>query len=54
MQAKCAGWTVAMYSADARLEKATRLPLRPVLGTVNGGIPVRVVTTVITATRKEE
>ena len=43
MQAKCPGWTVAMYSADARLEKAARLPLRPVLGTVNGGIPVRVV-----------
>ena len=54
MQAKFAGWTVAMYSADARLEKAARLPLRPVLGTVNGGIPVRVVATVITATRKEE
>lgn len=42
-RAKCAGWTVAMYSADARLEKATRLPFRPVLKTVNGGIPVRVV-----------
>lgn len=43
VRAKCAGWAVAMYSADARLEKATRLPLRPVLTTVNGGIPVRVV-----------
>ncbi len=43
MHAKCPGWTVAMYSADARLEKAARLPLRPVLRTVNGGIPVRVV-----------
>ena len=43
VRAKCAGWTVAMYSADARLEKATRLPFRPVLSTVNGGIPVRVV-----------
>jgi hypothetical protein len=32
-----------MYSADARLEKATRLAFRPVLRTVNGGIPVRVV-----------
>ena len=48
MQAKCAGWTVAMYSADARLEKAARLPLRPVLGTVNGGIPVRVVRGLVT------
>ena len=45
MQAKCAGWTVAMYSADARLEKATRLAFRPVLASVNGGIPVRVVLT---------
>jgi putative N6-adenine-specific DNA methylase len=43
MHAKCPGWTVAMYSADARLENATRLRLRPVLRTVNGGIPVRVV-----------
>ena len=43
VRAKCVGWTVAMYSADARLENATRLPFRPVLRTVNGGIPVRVV-----------
>jgi putative N6-adenine-specific DNA methylase len=43
MQAKCPGWTIAMYSADARLQKATRLEFRPVLRTVNGGIPVRVV-----------
>ena len=47
MRAKCPGWTVAMYSADARLEKASRLPVRPVLGTVNGGIPVRVVRGVV-------
>lgn len=45
MRAKCPGWTVVMYSVDARLEKATRLPFRPVLSTVNGGIPVRVVST---------
>ena len=43
VRAKCAGWTVAMYSADARLENATRLSFRPLLRTVNGGIPVRVV-----------
>ena len=43
VHAKCPGWTVAMYSADARLEKATRLAFRPVLRTVNGGIPVRIV-----------
>ena len=43
LRAKCAGWTVAMFSADARLDRATGLSLRPVLGTANGGIPVRVV-----------
>ncbi len=43
MQAKCPGWTIAMYSADGRLENATRLAFRPVLRTANGGIPVRVV-----------
>ena len=51
MQAKCRRWTVALYSADARLERAARLPWRPVLSTVNGGIPVRVVTTVIKSVR---
>ena len=43
LRAKCAGWELAMYTADARLERATRLKVRPVLRTVNGGIPVRVV-----------
>ena len=43
LRARCAGWEVAMFSADARLEHATRLKVRPVLRTVNGGIPVRVV-----------
>jgi putative N6-adenine-specific DNA methylase len=43
LRAKCAGWTVAMFSADPRLERATGLAMRPVLRTVNGGIPVRVV-----------
>ena len=43
VRAKCPGWTVAMFSADARLERATTLPFRPVLRTANGGIPVRVV-----------
>ena len=45
MLAKCPGWAIAMYSADGRLEKATRLAFRPVLRTVNGGIPVQVVST---------
>jgi putative N6-adenine-specific DNA methylase len=43
LRAKCEGWELAMYTADARLERATRLKVRPVLRTVNGGIPVRVV-----------
>jgi hypothetical protein len=43
LRAKCAGWELAMFSVDARLERATRLKVRPVLRTVNGGIPVRVV-----------
>jgi putative N6-adenine-specific DNA methylase len=47
LRAKCPGWTVAIFSADARLEKATGLALRPILRTVNGGIPVRVVRTTI-------
>lgn len=42
LRAKCPGWTVAMFSADARLDRATGLSLRPVLGTANGGIPVRI------------
>ena len=47
LRAKCAGWELAMFSADARLERATRLKVRPVLRTVNGGIPVRVVRGVV-------
>ena len=47
LRAKCAGWTVAMFSADPRLDRATGLALRRVLSTVNGGIPVRVVATEI-------
>ena len=51
IRAKCPGWTVAMYSADARLERATRLSFRPLLSTVNGGIPVRVVQAVVGSRR---
>lgn len=43
LRAKCPGWELAMFSADARLERATQLKVRPVLRTVNGGIPVRVI-----------
>jgi putative N6-adenine-specific DNA methylase len=43
LRAKFVGWELAMFSVDARLERATRLKVRPVLRTANGGIPVRVV-----------
>jgi hypothetical protein len=42
-----------MYSADARLEEATRLAFRPVLSTTNGGIPVRGVMTPLTRRRNQ-
>lgn len=51
LRAKCPGWTVAMFSADARLDRATGLSLRPVLGTANGGIPVRILTGTVTEDR---
>ncbi|MGQ0712540.1 MAG: THUMP domain-containing class I SAM-dependent RNA methyltransferase [Gemmatimonadaceae bacterium] len=43
LRAKFGGWTLAMFSADPRLARATRLSLRPMLRTANGGIPVHVV-----------
>jgi hypothetical protein len=43
-RARCPGCTVALVSADARLESQLGLRLRPVLTTTNGGIKVRVVT----------
>ena len=38
------GWTLALLSADKRLEQQTRLAFEEKLRTRNGGIPVRVVT----------
>jgi putative N6-adenine-specific DNA methylase len=40
---RCAGWQVALLSADHTLDSHTGLDLRAVLRTNNGGIPVRVV-----------
>ena len=54
LRAKCAGWTVAMFSADSRLDRATGLPLRPVLGTRNGGIPVRILSGPVNYRKNEE
>lgn len=44
---KCAGWTLAMLSADAPLERQVGVPLAPVLRTRNGGIPVRIMRGVV-------
>ncbi|MGH7466687.1 MAG: THUMP domain-containing class I SAM-dependent RNA methyltransferase [Longimicrobiales bacterium] len=41
---KLTTWSVAMLSADARLDGQMRLPLTVVAETRNGGIPVRIVT----------
>ncbi|HVZ78908.1 MAG TPA: THUMP domain-containing protein [Gemmatimonadaceae bacterium] len=38
----CAGWRVALYSPDERLSAQLGFPMRTVLQTSNGGIPVRV------------
>jgi putative N6-adenine-specific DNA methylase len=43
LRARCPGWTVAMLSADARLERRVGLRWRELLRTSNGGIPVRAV-----------
>lgn len=40
---KLPGWTVALLSAERRLEQQVGLPFREALSTRNGGIPVRVV-----------
>ena len=45
----CAGWTVAMLSANADLERQTRLPLTAAFRTRNGGVPVRCVTGTVPA-----
>jgi putative N6-adenine-specific DNA methylase len=41
LKAKCPGWTVALLSADARLDSRLGVQLAPVLKTRNGGIAVR-------------
>lgn len=40
-RARCPGWTLAMISADPRLEQQVGLRLEEALHTRNGGIPVR-------------
>jgi putative N6-adenine-specific DNA methylase len=40
---RCPGWTLALLSAERKLEGQVGLPFRDVLHTSNGGIPVRLV-----------
>jgi putative N6-adenine-specific DNA methylase len=42
-RAKLPGWTVALLSADRRLEGQTGIAFREAFRTSNGGIPVRLV-----------
>jgi putative N6-adenine-specific DNA methylase len=37
---KCAGWSVALFTTHAELGKQTRLPLKPLFRTTNGGLKV--------------
>ena len=43
LRERCPGWTLALLSPDAGLERQVGLPLDEVLRTSNGGIPVRLV-----------
>lgn len=42
LRTRCAGWTVALLSADPRLDSRLAIPLETILKTRNGGIAVRV------------
>jgi len=44
---KLPGWTVALLSADRKLEGQVGLPFGEVFRTSNGGIPVRLVTAAV-------
>ncbi|HEX6747114.1 MAG TPA: class I SAM-dependent RNA methyltransferase [Longimicrobium sp.] len=46
-RARCPGWTLALLSADRKLEGQVGLPFAEVFRTSNGGIPVRLVTTTV-------
>ncbi|HEX6910691.1 MAG TPA: hypothetical protein VF142_09850 [Longimicrobium sp.] len=41
LRARCPGWTLALLSPDAGLERQVGIPLEEALRTSNGGIPVR-------------
>jgi putative N6-adenine-specific DNA methylase len=44
LRARFAGWTVGVLSPDEQLERQMGLALRERFATVNGGIPVRLLT----------
>jgi putative N6-adenine-specific DNA methylase len=46
-KAKCPGWTIALLSADARLDSHLGIPLTSALKTRNGGIAVHAATGVV-------
>lgn len=48
---KCPGWTLALLSADAQLDRQVKIPFEQVLRTRNGGIPVRLVRAVVASDR---
>ena len=52
--AKCAGWTVALLSADSRLDSRLGIPFETVLKTRNGGIAVRAAVGVVEGEREKE
>ena len=43
LRARAPGWTLALLSPDAGLERQVGFPLDELLRTSNGGIPVRLV-----------
>jgi putative N6-adenine-specific DNA methylase len=43
LRARCAGWQIALVSADPALERQLRIPVETILRTSNGGIKVRIV-----------
>ena len=48
-RARFGGWTLAMLSADAELDRQLRLPLATAFRTRNGGLPVRLVSAPVPA-----
>jgi len=54
LRARCAGWRVALYSADPRLAAEMELPLGELFRTTNGGIKVAALLVDILKSRPEQ